>query len=46
VTGLKIEAEWELNLKDYNIEPPSLLFIKVDETQDIRIQAEMPPVTS
>ena len=36
VDGLLIEAAWALNLKDYEIVPPKLLFIKVDETQEIQ----------
>lgn len=42
--GLRVEAEWELNLNDYDIEPPSLLIIKVDEVQQIRIDALLTPV--
>lgn len=44
--GLKVEAEWELNLDDYDITPPQLLVMKVDEVQKIRIEALLPPVTS
>lgn len=42
--GLRVEAEWELNLNDYDIKPPSLLIIKVDEVQQIRIDALLTPV--
>lgn len=42
--GLRVEAGWELNLKDYDIKPPSLLVVKVDETQDLRIVALLAPV--
>ena len=44
--GLKIQAEWQLNLKDYNIVPPSLLVMKVDEVQDIKINALLPAVNN
>ena len=44
--GLKVEAGWELNLEDYDIEPPSLLIVKVDEVQKIRIEALLKPVSS
>lgn len=37
--GLRVASEWQLNLKDYDIEPPSLLIMKVDEVQQIRIEA-------
>lgn len=42
--GLRVEAEWQLDLNDYDIEPPSLLIIKVDEVQQIRIDALLSPV--
>lgn len=37
--GLKLSAKWVLELEDYNIEPPSLLFVKVDQEQRIEIDA-------
>lgn len=37
--GLKLSAQWELKLKDYDIVPPSLLFVKVDQVQKIEIEA-------
>lgn len=37
--GLKLSAEWVLKLDDYDIEPPSLLFVKVDQEQRIEIEA-------
>lgn len=36
---LKLTAGWILKLEDYEIEPPSLLFIKVDQEQEIEINA-------
>lgn len=44
-SGLELRAEWDLNLKDYRITPPSLLVIKVDEVQHIRIHATLTPVS-
>lgn len=44
--GLSIQAEWQLNIKDYNIVPPSLLVMKVDEVQEIKISALLPPVNN
>lgn len=41
--GLRVAAEWKLNLTDYDIEPPSLLIIRVDEVQQIRIEAILQP---
>ncbi len=41
--GLHVEANWDLNLKDYDIVPPSLLIVKVDEVQKIRIDALLAP---
>lgn len=37
--SLKLSAEWKLNLEDYRIVPPSLLIMKVDKMQEIRITA-------
>lgn len=43
--GLLLEANWILRLEDYNIEPPSLLFVKVDQEQKIEIEALLKPTT-
>lgn len=37
--GLKVSAQWELELEDYDIVPPSILFVKVDQVQKIEIEA-------
>ncbi|SMO34616.1 YceI-like domain-containing protein [Gracilimonas mengyeensis] len=42
--GLLVKAGWTLLLKDYDIEPPKLLFVKVDQQQDIEIEALLKPV--
>jgi polyisoprenoid-binding protein YceI len=41
--GLHVEANWELRLADYEIEPPSLLIVRVDQIQKLRIQVTLPP---
>lgn len=41
--GLRVVAEWELNLNDYDIKPPRLLIIKVDEIQQVRIDTLLIP---
>jgi len=41
--GIRLDAEWTLNLTDYDIKPPRLLVIKVDEVQKIRISALLQP---
>lgn len=38
---LHLEASWILNLDDYEIEPPGILFYRVDEEIEIRIEAEL-----
>lgn len=38
---LKLNAGWVINITDYNIEPPGILFYKVDEEMDIKIIAEL-----
>lgn len=37
--ALQLTASWTLSLEDYSIEPPSLLFMKVDPIQVISIAA-------
>lgn len=44
--GLKVQAGWTLNLEDYDIRPPGILFYRVDEKQDIKIDALLKPVES
>jgi polyisoprenoid-binding protein YceI len=39
--ALHLTAAWELQLTDYDIVPPSLLVIKVDEVQRIRLAATL-----
>ena len=40
---LLLEAEWELDITDYDIEPPGILFYRVNEIQEMRIEAELEP---
>lgn len=42
--GLLLKASWVLMLEDYDIVPPSLLFVKVDQEQKIEIEALLKPV--
>jgi len=39
--GLQLNASWILNMADYNIEPPGILFYRVDEEIEVRIEAEL-----
>ena len=41
--GVRVQATWTLLLDDYNIEPPSLLIIKVDEEQAISLDILLKP---
>jgi len=41
--GIRVNASWTLNLDDYDIEPPGILFYRVDENQDIEIEALLTP---
>lgn len=41
--GLKVTASWILNIEDYDVEPPGILFYRVDENQDIEIEALLTP---
>lgn len=40
--GLRLNAAWKLNMKEYGIKPPGILFYRVDEVVDIRIEALIP----
>ncbi len=42
--GLQAEASWIVNLTDYDIEPPGILFYRVDEEQKVKIKALLTPV--
>lgn len=42
--GLHVRANWTLHLDDYDIEPPGILFYRVDEEQEISIEAVLEPV--
>lgn len=44
--GLLVEASWQLKLDDYNIEPPGVLFYRVDSTQDISIKTLLKPANN
>ncbi|TLP70555.1 YceI family protein [Maribacter sp. ACAM166] len=35
--GLKLIADWSLRITDYNVERPSILFVKVDDKHDLSI---------
>ncbi len=41
--GLKVMADWTLNMKDYNIKPPGILFYRVSEKIDVSISAMLTP---
>lgn len=38
---LHIEAEWILDITDYDIEPPGILFYRVQDEMDVRIEVTM-----
>lgn len=44
--GLKVSAEWELNIRDYDIEPPGILFYRVSEIQEVRMEVLLTPKMS
>ncbi len=37
--GLQMTASWSLLISDYDLERPSLLFVKVDDRHDLRVDA-------
>jgi polyisoprenoid-binding protein YceI len=44
--GLKVKADWIINMKDYDIKPPGILFYRVSEKIDVSISATLPPLTN
>lgn len=40
-----LEAEFSLLLNDYNIEPPKLLIMKVDDKQEIELKVKLEPTS-
>lgn len=42
---LKLKAEWILDITDYDIEPPGLLFYRVRDEIDMLIEAELHPIS-
>jgi len=44
--GLLVKAGWTLNMTDYNIKPPGILFYRVEENIDIQIEALLKPINS
>ena len=43
---LHVSASWKLNLRDYNIKPPRLLIIKVDEVQELSVSGRLTSVSN
>ncbi|HET8864849.1 MAG TPA: YceI family protein [Gracilimonas sp.] len=43
--GLILEATWSLLLSDHDIKPPGILFYRVDDTQEIRIEVVLKPTS-
>ncbi len=41
--NLYLEAEWTLMLEDYDIEPPGILFYRVNDEQELRIEVTLSP---
>ncbi|MGF1671137.1 MAG: YceI family protein [Balneolaceae bacterium] len=40
---VSVQASWEINLKDFDIDPPGILFYRVDEIVKIEIEALLKP---
>lgn len=41
--GIRLTAGWTLDIENYDIEPPGILFYRVDENQEIEIGATLTP---
>ncbi|HLR33369.1 MAG TPA: YceI family protein [Fodinibius sp.] len=44
--GLEVAASWTINMENYDIEPPGILFYRVSEHIPISISATLPPQSS
>jgi polyisoprenoid-binding protein YceI len=44
--GLRTTATWELNMRDYKIDPPRMLVMKVKEAVELRIEALLAPTAA
>lgn len=42
--SLKLTADWIINMKDYNIKPPGILFYRVSEKIPVSISAILSPI--
>lgn len=43
--GLRLAAQWEIQLSDFDIDIPNVVFYELSETQNVRILAEFGPYT-
>jgi polyisoprenoid-binding protein YceI len=43
-TDIWLEAEWVQDITDHEIEPPGILFYRVRDEMDVRIEAKLQPV--
>ncbi|MDZ7693515.1 MAG: YceI family protein [Balneolaceae bacterium] len=41
--GLIVKADWVIDIENYDIEPPGILFYRVEKEQDINIEALLTP---
>lgn len=41
--GIQLQAEWVLDITNYDIEPPGILFYRVEEEMDVRIDVLLKP---
>lgn len=42
--GLKVEASWKINMEDYDVEPPGILFYRVNDIIEASISATLNPI--
>lgn len=41
--GIQLQAEWVLDITNYDIEPPGILFYRVEDKMDVRIDVLLKP---
>lgn len=44
--AILMEAEWSMNVTDYDIDPPKVLFVSIADELDIKVSARLLPIPS
>ena len=44
--AIQMEADWSMNVTDYDIDPPRVFFVRIAEELDVKVSARLLPITS